>query len=52
MTGRLRALAREQHLTLNTVVQGAWALLLSRYSGEGSELPSFDISEDMEEITL
>src|ERR687896_1943717 len=32
--GGLRALAREQHLTLNTLVQGAWALLLSRYSGE------------------
>ena len=25
--------ARENHLTLNTLVQGAWALLLSRYSG-------------------
>jgi len=24
-------LARRQHLTLNTIVQGAWALLLSRY---------------------
>jgi hypothetical protein len=52
VTGRLRALAREQHLALNTVVQGAWALLLSRYSGEESELPSSDISEDMEEIAL
>ncbi|MFE9533360.1 amino acid adenylation domain-containing protein [Streptomyces sp. NPDC006691] len=26
--------ARRHRLTLNTVVQGAWALLLSRYSGE------------------
>ena len=34
VTGRLRALAREHRLTLNTLVQGAWALLLSRYSGE------------------
>jgi hypothetical protein len=34
VTGGLRALARGQHLTLNTLVQGAWALLLSRYSGE------------------
>jgi amino acid adenylation domain-containing protein len=33
-TTALRALAQENHLTLNTVVQGAWALLLSRYSGE------------------
>jgi amino acid adenylation domain-containing protein len=30
----LQALAREQRLTLNTVFQGAWAVLLNRYSGE------------------
>ncbi len=33
-TDALRALARRHRLTLNTLVQGAWALLLSRYSGE------------------
>ena len=33
-TAALQSLAREQRLTLNTLVQGAWALLLSRYSGE------------------
>ncbi|HET6854362.1 MAG TPA: condensation domain-containing protein, partial [Pyrinomonadaceae bacterium] len=33
-TNSLRQLAREHQLTLNTVVQGAWALLLSRQSGE------------------
>jgi non-ribosomal peptide synthase protein (TIGR01720 family) len=33
VTGELQRLAREQQVTLNTVVQGAWALLLSRYSG-------------------
>ncbi|HEX8161805.1 MAG TPA: amino acid adenylation domain-containing protein, partial [Pyrinomonadaceae bacterium] len=33
-TESLRALARGQRLTLNTVVQGAWAMLLSRYSGD------------------
>ncbi len=33
-TEALRALARRHGLTLNTLVQGAWALLLSRYSGE------------------
>ena len=27
-------MARRNGLTLNTIVQGAWALLLSRYSGE------------------
>ncbi|MCP2256430.1 non-ribosomal peptide synthase domain TIGR01720/amino acid adenylation domain-containing protein [Streptoalloteichus tenebrarius] len=31
---RLAERARQARLTLNTVVQGAWALLLSRYSGE------------------
>ena len=29
----LRAFARQHRLTLNTLLQGAWALLLSRYSG-------------------
>ena len=32
-TSRLRDFARARRLTLNTVVQGAWALLLARYSG-------------------
>src|SRR5205823_5479033 len=31
---QLHGMARRNGLTLNTVVQGAWALLLSRYSGE------------------
>jgi amino acid adenylation domain-containing protein/non-ribosomal peptide synthase protein (TIGR01720 family) len=31
---RLTEFAKGHHLTLNAVVQGAWALLLSRYSGE------------------
>ena len=34
LTARLRALAREQGITLNTIAQGAWALLLWRYSGQ------------------
>ncbi|HZO70832.1 MAG TPA: amino acid adenylation domain-containing protein, partial [Ktedonobacteraceae bacterium] len=34
MTARLQTLAREQQVTLNTLVQGAWALLLARYSGQ------------------
>src|ERR1043165_5511698 len=33
-TSSLREFARKQKLTMNTLVQGAWALLLSRYSGE------------------
>ncbi|MFJ7907175.1 non-ribosomal peptide synthase/polyketide synthase [Kitasatospora sp. NPDC096204] len=33
-TERLQEFARRHRLTLNTVVQGAWALLLSRWSGE------------------
>lgn len=33
-TERLRELAQTHDLTLNTFVQGAWAVLLSRYSGE------------------
>jgi amino acid adenylation domain-containing protein len=34
LTRSLEAVARENQLTLNTVMQGAWALLLGRYSGE------------------
>jgi amino acid adenylation domain-containing protein/non-ribosomal peptide synthase protein (TIGR01720 family) len=34
LTDALQSLARQHHLTLSTLAQGAWALLLSRYSGE------------------
>ena len=34
-TAKLSAAARRHQLTLNTMVQGAWAIMLSRYSGEG-----------------
>ncbi|MGL4879465.1 MAG: condensation domain-containing protein, partial [Waterburya sp.] len=33
-TAKLQLLAKENHLTLNTLVQGAWALLLNRYTSE------------------
>ncbi|HSU16596.1 non-ribosomal peptide synthetase [Longimicrobium sp.] len=33
VTGALRAFEREQGVWLNTLVQGAWALLLGRYTG-------------------
>jgi epothilone synthetase B len=33
-TSALQAISRQHRLTLNTIVQGVWALLLSRYSGE------------------
>src|SRR5207253_9356812 len=32
-TSALQAFARRHHLTLNTLLQGAWALLLNRYCG-------------------
>ncbi|WP_093588682.1 non-ribosomal peptide synthetase [Lentzea waywayandensis] len=34
VTGALVSLARDQRVTLSTVVQAAWAVLLSAYSGE------------------
>jgi amino acid adenylation domain-containing protein/non-ribosomal peptide synthase protein (TIGR01720 family) len=34
LTSHVQQLARQHRLTVNTLVQGAWALLLSRYSGE------------------
>jgi amino acid adenylation domain-containing protein len=33
-TFALRTLGQQHHLSLNTLVQGAWAILLSRYSGQ------------------
>jgi amino acid adenylation domain-containing protein/non-ribosomal peptide synthase protein (TIGR01720 family) len=33
LTARLKALVQQRQLTLNTLVQGAWGLLLSRLSG-------------------
>ncbi|HLO02128.1 MAG TPA: amino acid adenylation domain-containing protein [Symbiobacteriaceae bacterium] len=34
LTATLQSLARQHQLTMNTLVQGAWAVLLNRYSGE------------------
>lgn len=34
LTARLQEVAKRIHVTLNTLVQGVWSLLLSRYSGE------------------
>jgi surfactin family lipopeptide synthetase C len=34
VTSAVEAFARRHRLTLNTIVQGAWAVLLSRYGGE------------------
>jgi amino acid adenylation domain-containing protein/FkbM family methyltransferase len=34
LTAKLKSLAREHDLTLSTMLHGAWALLLSRYSGQ------------------
>ena len=34
-TRELQSFARENHLTLNTVILGIWTLLLSQYSGRG-----------------
>ncbi|TWP53632.1 amino acid adenylation domain-containing protein [Lentzea tibetensis] len=33
-TTRLHEVAKQNALTINTIIQGAWSLLLSRYSGE------------------
>ncbi|OUS31220.1 hypothetical protein A9Q99_04275 [Gammaproteobacteria bacterium 45_16_T64] len=33
-TSKLQQYARDQHITLNTVIQAGWGVLLSRYSGE------------------
>jgi len=44
VTARLQALARSGRLTLSTLIQGAWALLLSRYSGRSDVLFGVTVS--------
>ncbi|HSK75700.1 MAG TPA: non-ribosomal peptide synthase/polyketide synthase [Thermoanaerobaculia bacterium] len=44
VTASLEALARASKLTLSTLVQGAWALLLARYSGEDDVLFGITVS--------
>ncbi|MBO1049494.1 MAG: amino acid adenylation domain-containing protein [Dolichospermum sp. DEX182a] len=34
VSGELQSIAKQHHVTLSTIVQAVWALLLSRYSGE------------------
>ncbi|MFJ1932380.1 non-ribosomal peptide synthase/polyketide synthase [Kitasatospora sp. NPDC088160] len=47
---RLARTARQAGLTLGTVVQGAWALLLSRYSGEPDVLFGTTVSGRPDEL--
>ena len=35
-TAELKAFARRERITLNTIVQGVWALLLQRYTGQST----------------
>ena len=44
VTTALQAVARSHQLTLSTLVQGAWSLLLSRYSGAGDVLFGVTVS--------
>jgi amino acid adenylation domain-containing protein len=46
----LQAFARSHHLTLNTIVLGAWALLLSRYSRESDVLFGSVVSDRAVEL--
>ena len=43
-TSALKALAKQHQFTLNTLMQGAWSLLLSRYSGEEDVLFGVTVS--------
>jgi amino acid adenylation domain-containing protein len=44
VTERLRDIARTHHMTLNTIVQGTWAVLLSRYSGSSDVVFGITVS--------
>ncbi len=44
LTADLQALARKHQITLNTLLQGAWAILLSRYSGQSDVVFGITVS--------
>ena len=44
LTEKLQTLAQQQNLTLSTLIQAAWAILLSRYSGESEVLFGITVS--------
>jgi amino acid adenylation domain-containing protein/non-ribosomal peptide synthase protein (TIGR01720 family) len=50
-TAQLQSFARQHQLTLNTLLQGAWALLLSRYSGERDVVFGATVSGRSAELT-
>jgi amino acid adenylation domain-containing protein/non-ribosomal peptide synthase protein (TIGR01720 family) len=50
-TLRLQSLARNHQLTLNTLFQGAWALLISRYSGEDEVIFGATVAGRPESLT-
>ncbi len=43
-TAAIQAMGRSQRLTLSTLIEGAWALLLSRYSGQDDVLFGVTVS--------
>jgi amino acid adenylation domain-containing protein len=51
MSDRLKRFARRRHLTLNTLVQAAWALLLSFYTGEADIVFGATVSGRPPELT-
>ncbi len=44
LSAHLRSLVRQKQVTLNTLIQGAWGLLLSRYSGREEVLFGVTVS--------
>ncbi len=48
---RLQELSRSRKITLNTIAQGAWAYLLSRYSGEDDVVFGSTVSGRLADIT-
>ncbi|TMD02125.1 MAG: non-ribosomal peptide synthetase, partial [Chloroflexi bacterium] len=43
-TGRLEELARARHLTVSTILEGAWGVLLSRYTGSADVVFGMTVS--------
>ncbi|MBP5972965.1 TauD/TfdA family dioxygenase [Brasilonema sp. CT11] len=50
-TAALQSLTQQHHLTLNTLIQGVWALLLSRYSDEQDVVFGITVSGRSADLT-
>ncbi len=50
ITNEIQAFAKQHHITVNTIMQGAWAWLLHRYTGKGNVVFGVTVSGRPEDL--